>query len=143
MEFERGNGDMPAHRLAVDDRPTRRTEAVGEMRLQGQHVEQEPVGPVAPGPIARRRPGIAALRQMLVERRAAHHAAAGAFALITMREQDEPAISIRRRIDQIRRAAQHALIPPRRLRGIGDKSDEHDKAGDRDGEDAAPRRTMG
>ena len=143
MEFERGNGDMPAHRLAVDDRPARLPEAVDEMRPQGQEVEQEPVGMVSPGAVARRRPGIAALRQMLVERFVVHHAAAGAFALITMREHDEPAIPIRRHIDQIRRIPQHAPISPRRLRGMGDESEEYDKTGDRGGEDAAPRRRMG
>ena len=80
---------------------------------------------------------------MLVERFVVHHAAAGAFALITMREHDEPAIPIRRHIDQIGGSAERALIPPRRLRGMGDESEEHDKTGDRDGEDAAPRRRMG
>src|SRR5437764_799929 len=59
---------MPAHRLAVNDRPARFAKAVDEMCLERQHVEQEPIRPVAPGAVSGGRPGVAALGEMGAER---------------------------------------------------------------------------
>src|SRR5690349_20222450 len=69
---------------------------------------------------------------MGAERLVMHHALAGPFTLVAMREQDEAAIPLRRHIDQIRRAAQHALIAPRCMGGSAEwKSDSECQHGEK------------
>jgi len=75
--------------LAVDDGPPRPAKPLDEIRAQFQQVEQEPIGAVSPGAIARCGPGVAAPGQVRIERLTARSADAGPFALVAMREHDE------------------------------------------------------
>jgi hypothetical protein len=52
IQFERGDADVTAHRLAVNDRPARLPEPIDEMRAQRQEIEKEPVRAVSPRAIA-------------------------------------------------------------------------------------------
>jgi hypothetical protein len=58
MEFQRCNGDMAAHRVAVDDRPARLTDLSQEERTEREEVIDDQVGLILARPVAGRDPRV-------------------------------------------------------------------------------------
>ena len=96
MQLDARDGDVAAHRQAVDHGPAHRSDVADEALAQRQHVVEEPVGPVGDGAIAGGCPGDALGGEMAAERRDLHGAAARAFALVAVGVDHQAAVPVGR-----------------------------------------------
>src|SRR5262249_7436230 len=68
-ELERGDHDVPAQRLAVDDRPPRAPDLLQEELAERDEVLDEQVRPILSGAIARGGPGVTLAQNVVPQRR--------------------------------------------------------------------------
>jgi hypothetical protein len=88
VELERGHRDVATHRHTVHDGPVRWPDLADEELSQSQRVGDEPVRPISPAPVARRRPRVSLSDEVRPERRGVHAALPGALAFVAVSKHD-------------------------------------------------------
>ncbi len=104
MLLERGNQNVSAHRLAVQDCPTRRTVSSNEEVAQCERIVDAPIRAVAVAAVARRCPGVAIGDQVLANGRIADEDLR-TFAAIAVRKEHQTAVPHGRDLDAVRTAS--------------------------------------
>ena len=107
VQLERGDHDVPAHRLAVDDRPAGMADLAQEELTQRDQILDEQVRPIFPVAIAGGRPGVAFSEEVSRERRRAD-VARPHTSLDPVGKDHEPAFPVGRHLDPVARAAKRA-----------------------------------
>jgi hypothetical protein len=117
-QLERGDDDVAAHRLAVDDGPARARDLVQEELAERDEVLDEPVRPVLPCAIAGGGPGVT-LRENVGREGRRGDDAGPRSALDAVGVHHEPAAPVGRHLDPVGRAAERARPADRRGPGLG------------------------
>jgi len=112
VQLQRRDRDVPAHRLTVDNRPARSADLLQEELAERIGVLDEQVRLVLARAVAGRDPRVASIEDVARDRRRRDGARPRA-PLDPMREHDETPFPVRRRFDQIARAAEHAATADR------------------------------
>src|SRR5262245_13637225 len=117
-KLQRCDGDVAAHRLAVDDRPARLADLLQEQLADGHEVLDEEVRLILARAITGGDPGVPAIDDVTRDRRRSAFARPHAT-LDPVREHDEAAAPVRRHLEAVVRAAEHAAPGDGRALSLG------------------------